>query len=99
MCGFLQSILVSVPVRVNRWLTSKTADMLWCAHAAPAASMTPRAMETLILEFMAMLLPSAFTCAGRNAQISHNDGHRNPDMVGDTLYERERAQQSDSRRP
>src|SRR4029453_4774711 len=38
MCGFIQSSLVSVPVRSNRWLKSKTAAMLWCAHAAPVAS-------------------------------------------------------------
>src|SRR5262245_8654388 len=45
MCGFLQSILVSVPVSVTRSLKSKRADMLWCAEADPAVSSTAIAMN------------------------------------------------------
>src|SRR5688572_27648473 len=40
MWGFRQSTLLRVPVRVNRWLKSNIADMLWWACAAAAAHAT-----------------------------------------------------------
>src|SRR6185312_3476561 len=56
MCGFRQSYFVSVPLKLTRLLKSNRADMLWCAHAAPAATHNPAATSAHIREFIGILL-------------------------------------------
>src|SRR5438874_647050 len=52
MWGFRQSIFERVPLKLTRLLKSNSADMLWCAHTAPAATHSPAAISAHIREFI-----------------------------------------------
>src|SRR5215470_17441381 len=56
MCGFRQSYFVRVPLKLTRLLKSNSADILWWAHAAPAATHMPAATSTEIREFIRGIL-------------------------------------------
>src|SRR5262245_34825919 len=56
ICGFLQSTLLRVPLRLTRSLKSNKADMLWCAHAVPARSRAAQTTKTAVRWLMRILL-------------------------------------------
>src|SRR5215475_1267335 len=66
MCGFLQSTLLRVPLRLTRSLKSNKADILWCAHAEPAIIMAARARQTAVLWLMRILLVGIIRSEAQN---------------------------------